>query len=99
MRRRLPILLVALAGCALVPRPNHFLDEARASYELGIADPGIAAHAPLQLAKAAELLQQAGIAHARLDDPAVVDHLAYLAKRQVEIAREVARLGSEEARR
>jgi len=94
MKLRTGIALAALAAasCAFLPQRHVRLDEARRAYQEAAADRGVALHAGTQLRQAAELLEQASLAHDTLDDVAVVDHLAYLAKQRVAIARESARL-------
>jgi uncharacterized protein DUF4398 len=92
---RLTFLLAAalcLAACAFVPRANVRLEEARTALERALADEHVTLHAAAQLRQAAEILQRATIARDTLDDPALVDHLAYLAKQRVAIAREAAQL-------
>jgi Domain of unknown function (DUF4398) len=84
------VLAAALAGCAFVPTPNHRLDEAQTAHHLALADPGIVHAASAELARAGELLELASAARNTLDDVAVVDHLAYMAKQRVAIAREAA---------
>ena len=83
--------LLAAAACAFFPRDNVHLDEARAAYEQARSDPLVVLHASTELKAAEEMLRQAILARDTLDDPAVVDHLSYLAKQRVVIAREAAR--------
>ena len=96
MTRRsfLALSLAALVavGCAFVPQRNLRLEEARRAYQVAAADPQIAARAPAELREAADILEQADLARDTLDDVAVVDHLAYLARQRVKIARESAKL-------
>lgn len=93
---RRPSLLVAAmaitAGCAFVPRTNLRLEEARAAYRQAQADPLVAELAGNELHAAAEAQDRAIAASNSLDDPAVVDHLAYLARQRAVISRETARL-------
>ena len=94
-RGRFAFVLAAalwLKACAFVPRANVRLDEARTALESASADAQVTLHAAAQLRQAAEFLQQGTIARDTLDDPALVDHLAYLAKQRVAIAREAAQL-------
>jgi hypothetical protein len=94
MRALLPLLiagLACLAGCAFVPQKNLRLEEARAAYAEAMANPAVANFARAELTLAAEGLARAAAARDTLDDPAVVDHLAYLAKQRVAIGREAAR--------
>jgi hypothetical protein len=84
-------LVAALSpGCALIPRDNLRLDEARRAFDEAAADPSVARLAAAELEAARELLERASHARDTLDDAAEVDHLAYLAKREVVIAREAA---------
>jgi len=95
VRRPFAFLLVttlAVAGCAFVPKANLRLEEARAAYGHAATESHVILYAPAELRKAAEMLERAAAAHDRLDDPALVDHLAYLAKQSVAIARETASL-------
>ena len=89
-----PILLAAIlwqAGCAFPPQRNLRLEEARSAYREAHDDPQLALLAAEELKEAGEMLERAIAAWNTLDDPAVVDHLAYLAKQRVAIAREAAR--------
>ena len=91
MRTALACLLV-VAACAFVPQRNARLEEARQAFREAVAEPEVARHAAPELRQAAELLEQASRARDTLDDAAVVDHLAYVARQRVAIAREVAKL-------
>jgi hypothetical protein len=92
--RRLSLYVIALAiaagGCAFVPKANDRLEEVRASYAAARADEPLSRLAPAELQRAIETFQLAESAWNALDDPAVVDHLAYLAKQRLAIARETA---------
>jgi hypothetical protein len=94
--RRLSILLLAstaiLGGCAFVPKQNLRLEEARAAYRQAQADPLVAELAGNELRAAGEAQDRAVAASNGLDDPAVVDHLAYLARQRAVISRETAQL-------
>jgi hypothetical protein len=96
MISRLGLAALALgafaAGCAFVPKPNSRLDAAIAAQREAEADPQVARHAGAELRAAAEYVEKARVARDTLDDPAVVDHLAYVARQRVAIAREAARL-------
>jgi uncharacterized protein DUF4398 len=90
--------LAMLAGaCALVPKANPRLDEARALHREAAADESLRRHAAPQMQRASEALERAVSAWNTLDDPAVVDHHAYLAKQRLAIAREVAQRAVAEA--
>jgi hypothetical protein len=79
-----------LAGCAFVPKAYPRLDATGRAYIETQADSRIAIDAAPELAKAGDLLERAHTARNTLDDSAVVDHLAYMAKQRIAIAREVA---------
>jgi uncharacterized protein DUF4398 len=83
---------VALAGCAFVPGTYPRLEETRAAAAEASADPKVSRYAAAELRRAGEALEQARVARDALDDPAVVDHLAYVARQRVAIAREAAAL-------
>ena len=88
--RAMIVTLCALgAGCAFMPREHWQLTQARAAYADLRADPQAALLAPREFAAAGEALATAEKARDTLDDPAVVDHLSYLAKQRAAIAREV----------
>ena len=82
--------LVGLGACAFAPHHSARLDEARLAYDEATGDPAVAARAAAELRRAGETLERAKQARATLDDVAIVDHLAYVAKQEVAIAREVA---------
>jgi hypothetical protein len=91
--RGIAIVAIAMigAGCALAPRTSPRLEDARSLYRAAHGDPEIARFAPNELARAGDTFHLAEAAWNTLDDPAVVDHLAYLAKQRIAIAREAAR--------
>lgn len=82
---------VWLAGCAFAPRTYLRLDEADRLFRAASADAVIAYHAAAELGEAREVLERARAARGTLDDPALVDHLAYVAKRRTALAVELAR--------
>ena len=87
------LLVVAIAsGCGLVPKAYPRLDEAREAHRQASADPRVIQHALAELKVAGEALERAEAARNALDDPAVVDHLAYLAKQRSVISIEAARV-------
>ena len=86
------IVLVLVAGCALAPQHYLYLERAESAYQEANADPAIRRYAPGELRIAAEVLDRAIEARATLQDAAEVDHLAYLARQRIEIARETARI-------
>ena len=85
------LLALATCGCSVIPKENRFLEETRALLEAAHADADLAALAPAELAQADETFRRAEAAWATLDDVAEVDHLAYVARQRIAIAREVAR--------
>lgn len=93
MRGRGLVVSMALAGgCAFVPADNLRLDEANEQYEALLQERIVETLAPQELQRAVEALARAAHARATLDDPAAIDHLAYLASQQLAIAREAARM-------
>ena len=89
--RLLAVALVALAGCALAPQHFVYLEQAESAYRDATADPAIAGFAAPELKTAREVLERAIEARATLQDAAEVDHLAYVARQRIEIARAAAR--------
>lgn len=88
-----PLLLAAAlwaGGCAFVPKVHPQLDASRAGYTAARAERQLRVDAAAHLNEAEELLARAETARSTLGDPALVDHLAYLAKQRVAIAREAA---------
>ena len=92
VRRGLLAALAILAACAFVPTANRRLAEARAAFEQAAADPQVQRFARRELDEAREALERASRASDTLQDPAEVDHLAYLAKQRAAISREMAAL-------
>jgi DnaJ-domain-containing protein 1 len=88
-RWALAVALIA-AACAFIPPANRRLDEARAAYRAAAADEDVLRFASHELEEAREALEQASRASDTLQDPAEVDHLAYLARQRAAISREVA---------
>jgi outer membrane protein OmpA-like peptidoglycan-associated protein len=84
------IALAALAGCASMPASNAQLDQARSDYRAAQQNPQTAALAAGEMKAASDALDAANAAAAARRDSAEVDHLAYLARQRVAIARETA---------
>lgn len=84
-------LAVAAAGCALAPRQNARIDEAMREHALLLSDPRVSALAPAQAQLAHEALERAVLTWQSREDPALVDHLAYVARQRARIAIEAAR--------
>jgi len=93
MERALVIWIGLLtAGALACAGPvNSDLERAEAEYRAAAADAYVADYAPTQLREAEAALARAQRAFRADADPEVVDHLAYLATRRVEIARATAR--------
>jgi starvation-inducible outer membrane lipoprotein len=85
---------LVVAGCAFMPKDYARLDEAREVHMRAAADPQVALHAGAELRLAGQVLESAVSARNTLADPAVVEHLAYLAKQRTVISIEVATLRS-----
>ncbi|HET7731853.1 MAG TPA: DUF4398 domain-containing protein [Usitatibacter sp.] len=83
------VALLALSACALHPKENLRLDEARRAHERLTAEVGRLA--PIETARAVEALERATLTWQSREDPALVDHLAYVAKQRAAIAEQVAR--------
>lgn len=86
------VVAAALVGCAFVPQHFVRLDEARTAVDEAAADRNVIRYAAAELRRARETLEQAIAARDTLQDPALVEHLAYLARQRVAIARETAAL-------
>ena len=82
---------LTLAACGGLPERNPRLDQARAAYSVAESDPLVVRNAPLELKRAEEALNAADARWREKEDMETVDHYAYLAERQAEIAREAAR--------
>lgn len=87
--------LLALAACALHPKKNLRLEEARRAHERLPSD--VARLAPLETSRAVQALERATLTWSSREDPALVDHLAYIAKQRAAIAEQVARRVAAEA--
>jgi hypothetical protein len=83
-------LAIASAGCAYMPGKNARLEEARTAHARALSAPEVAAFAPAEARRAVEALERALEAWNTLQDPALVDHLAYVARQRAEIAAAVA---------
>ena len=84
------LTLAVLAGCSTMPASDSPLMLARNDYSNAQANPQIASLAASELKQASDALDRANAASGKGDDKVVVDHLAYLAKQKVTIARETA---------
>ena len=88
------IALATLAGCSSQPQRNALLEQARGDYQMAQGNPEVSELASGELKQANDALNLANEAAARGEKPAEVDHLAYLAKQRIAIAREA---GSQKA--
>lgn len=86
------LALLLLAGCATTPETHPALERARDNVEQAVADRHINRLASVELNRARERLERAETAHEQGASTNRVGHLAYLADRQADIARETARL-------
>jgi outer membrane protein OmpA-like peptidoglycan-associated protein len=95
-------LMIALPAAALIaacgPTRNAALDDARTAYRSAADDPMIAREAPVELQEAHEALRRAEREWEDDGDDDETNHLAYLAARRTEIARETARAEAADSR-
>jgi outer membrane protein OmpA-like peptidoglycan-associated protein len=85
-------LSIGLAGCASTPKDNATLTQARSGFEVAQSDPAVVKYAPIELKAAGDAIASASNALKEHEKEPQVEHLAYLAKQKVEVARETARL-------
>lgn len=85
-----------LAACSSAPRTNAALDEARAIYQQAATDAQLVRSAPMELRRSQQALQQGESALNAGEAPELVDHYAYLARRRIEIAQQVAKVAEAE---
>src|SRR5690606_14618570 len=82
----LSALALVLAGCAHEPNPN--LEKARAGYAELQANPQAQSLAGVETREAGDMLTRANQAYEAGQGSVHVDHLAYLANRRIDVARE-----------
>ncbi|MDP3878105.1 MAG: OmpA family protein [Methylobacter sp.] len=85
--RYLPLSLIAAAvvsGCSAVPTQS--LLDARSRYSEVRTNPEVTNLAPVELKRASDSLNKAEYALSEDEDENVIDHLAYIARQQTEIA-------------
>jgi outer membrane protein OmpA-like peptidoglycan-associated protein len=87
---------LCVVGCSSTPKNNATLDTAHANYQIAQADPNVQKYAPVELKDANDALAKADHALKEREKPAVVEHLAYLAKQKVAIAQTQAQLKTNE---
>jgi outer membrane protein OmpA-like peptidoglycan-associated protein len=83
--------LTAITACTSMPAANSRLDEARTEYRAAQNEPQTRDLAAAELKQASDALMKADDAWTRHAAATDVDHLAYLAKTRVAIARETGR--------
>lgn len=88
------IALATLTGCSSQPPRNALLEQARGDYQMAQGNSEVSELASGEMKQANDALNLANEAAARGEKPAEVDHLAYLAKQRIAIAREA---GSQKA--
>jgi hypothetical protein len=93
VNRLVPALAASIlaSGCAFVPQVNHRVDDVKRAHAAAAAALEVPRLAPSEWARASQAVDAAVEAHGTLQDPAMVDHLAYVARQRIEIARETAR--------
>jgi outer membrane protein OmpA-like peptidoglycan-associated protein len=84
------ISIAVLAGCSTMPAGDSPLAQARNDYNNAQANPQVTSLAASELMQARDSLDRANNASKAGEKSAVVDHLAYVTKQQVAIARETA---------
>lgn len=80
------LAFTAIYGCSSTPKNNVALDEARTNYRSAQANPMVQKYATIELKEAGDTLARADEAFQNKNDPAVVEHIAYLAKQRSGIA-------------
>ncbi len=91
--RKLPLAIMALAvlaACNTTPPRNVALERARTDYQTAQGDPAVNELAGAELRLASDALDQASQAWTTAASPSEVNHLAYLARQRIAIARELA---------
>jgi outer membrane protein OmpA-like peptidoglycan-associated protein len=89
-------MTLGLASCA-GPTPNPNLDAATQAVTAASNDPQVMRNAPLELQQARQSLDRSQALWREEEDRTTVDHYAYLAQRQAEIAQQTARLKEAQA--
>lgn len=80
------LVAVAVYGCSSTPKNNAAIDDARANYQIAQANPTVQKYAAIELKEAGDALARADDAFKNKEKPAVVEHIAYLAKQKSSIA-------------
>lgn len=88
--------LALLSACSTVPTPNARLTQAQTELQTAQSDPRTNRMAGTELQQAVDATRAANAAWERQDPPEQIDHLAYVARQRVAIARETVALRSAE---
>ena len=86
MRTILLLAAILATSCSMIPERNAALEQAWSEFNAASADPHVASLARHELDTARETLDRASRANSTLQDPAWVDHLAYVARQQVALS-------------
>jgi outer membrane protein OmpA-like peptidoglycan-associated protein len=84
------LVSAVLAACGSVPTSDSPLAQARSDYSNAQANPQVASLAASELRQAGDSLEKANYADSKGEKKETVDHLAYVARQQVAVARETA---------
>lgn len=90
-------LAAALAACGSVPRTTGLLDQTRIDYRAAQNNPSVARYAPLEMKQAGEAMDLANVASEKSESAEKIDKLAYLAKQEIALTQEAAKLKAAEA--
>lgn len=85
-------LAASIAACSGMPAQNSNLDSARAHYQMAESNPQVAMHSEQELEQAAESLDEADRAVKAEKAAPTVEHLIYMADREVTVAETTATL-------
>ena len=94
-----PLLLtvaMVIGACGSTPKTTRLLDQTRSEYRVAQSHPDVAAYSALEMRQASEAMEQANASANYGDGDGKIDHLAYLAKQRIALAREVMKQKSAE---
>lgn len=80
------LAVTAMYGCSSTPKNNAAVDDARATYQIAQSNPSVQKYAAVELKEAGDALARADESFKNKDKPAVIEHIAYLAKQKSNIA-------------
>lgn len=89
-------ICAGMIGCSSTPKDNATLGAAQDSYVNAQSNPNVQKYAPIELKEAGDALEKAQKSLKEGENPAVVEHLSYLAKQKVAIAETQAQLKTTE---